>query len=117
MLLRVERIRDLAKRWLHPYVAILCSVVIVYLDYKSHIAKFPFLSFRTFGEESLVILSLVGFWIIATISHPESTLTRLLEWPPLRWFGRLSYSVYLWHLLFYAGAKKLFMLTGLSSSF
>ena len=43
---------------------------------------------------------MLGLWIVATVLHRESWSTRLLEWSPLRYIGRLSYSIYLWHLLF-----------------
>src|SRR2546423_14370232 len=38
--------------------------------------------------------------LLATLSHPRSIAGRVLEWRPLRWFGRLSYSLYLWQQLF-----------------
>src|SRR5439155_5748855 len=39
--------------------------------------------------------------LMATMLHPGSLAGRLLEWPPLRWIGRLSYSLYLWQQLFF----------------
>jgi peptidoglycan/LPS O-acetylase OafA/YrhL len=38
--------------------------------------------------------------ILATIHNPKSLAGLLLESPPLRWVGRLSYSLYLWQMLF-----------------
>jgi peptidoglycan/LPS O-acetylase OafA/YrhL len=32
---------------------------------------------------------------------PVKPLAAVLEWPPLRWFGRLSYGLYLWHFPVY----------------
>lgn len=43
---------------------------------------------------------LFGFWVIATTVHADSWTTRLLELRPLRYLGRLSYSMYLWQQLF-----------------
>jgi peptidoglycan/LPS O-acetylase OafA/YrhL len=34
--------------------------------------------------------------------HPRSWSTRVLELRPLRFIGRISYSIYLWHILFYS---------------
>ena len=45
--------------------------------------------------------------IISTMLHPRSLTTRLLEWPPLRFVGRLSYSLYLWHVLFFSADTPL----------
>ena len=42
-----------------------------------------------------------GVWVIAIMLHPDSWTTRFLEIRPLRFFGRLSYSIYLWHILFF----------------
>jgi peptidoglycan/LPS O-acetylase OafA/YrhL len=38
--------------------------------------------------------------IVSTAISPFSLLSRLLEWPVLRWIGRLSYSFYIWQQLF-----------------
>lgn len=31
----------------------------------------------------------------------------LLAWPPLVWIGRVSYGLYIWHLLAFAAARRL----------
>lgn len=47
------------------------------------------------------LLSLIPAILVAMTSHmPGGWLTRILEFPPLRWIGRLSYSLYLWQQLF-----------------
>jgi peptidoglycan/LPS O-acetylase OafA/YrhL len=40
------------------------------------------------------------FLIVATILNPHTWLGRLLEFPVIRWVGRLSYSLYIWQQLF-----------------
>jgi peptidoglycan/LPS O-acetylase OafA/YrhL len=39
--------------------------------------------------------------VLGTVLKPKSLGTQLLEWPPLRWIGRISYSLYLWQQLFF----------------
>lgn len=39
----------------------------------------------------------------ATVAKPESLAGRMLEWAPLAWLGRLSYSLYVWQQLFLPG--------------
>jgi peptidoglycan/LPS O-acetylase OafA/YrhL len=53
------------------------------------------------GAAYFVVPYLSIFWVISTAYHPVSLLTRLLETPPLRFVGRISYSLYLWHVLFF----------------
>jgi peptidoglycan/LPS O-acetylase OafA/YrhL len=47
---------------------------------------------------NLAILPLV---LLSTSQHPENFIGKFLEWAPLRWIGRLSYSLYLWQQLFF----------------
>ena len=46
-------------------------------------------------EALLIPLVLAG-----TVLRPEFAASRALEWPALRWVGRISYSLYLWQQLF-----------------
>ena len=52
------------------------------------------------------------FWVVATMLHPQSWTTRVLEWKPLRYVGRLSYSIYLWHAVFLIGGHAAVGLQG-----
>lgn len=38
--------------------------------------------------------------LLGTVTHPEWSLSRALEWAPIVWLGRISYSLYLWQQLF-----------------
>jgi peptidoglycan/LPS O-acetylase OafA/YrhL len=38
--------------------------------------------------------------VLSTVLQPASLLGRVLEWRPLRWLGSISYSLYLWQMLF-----------------
>ncbi len=52
---------------------------------------------RTTG---LLVAWLTPLLILATVLHPQSWFSRLLESAPLRFLGRISYSLYLWQQFF-----------------
>ena len=43
---------------------------------------------------------LVPLLLAGTVLRPTGPAGRFLEWPPMRWVGRISYSLYLWQQLF-----------------
>jgi peptidoglycan/LPS O-acetylase OafA/YrhL len=47
--------------------------------------------------------------LVGTALRPGALPGRILEWGPLRWIGRLSYSLYLWQTLFLVGGMEKFM--------
>ena len=47
-----------------------------------------------------VLVVLFPLLILSTICHPSSLASRWLEARPVRWLGRLSYSVYVWQTVF-----------------
>ena len=38
--------------------------------------------------------------VLSTVLQPQSLLGRILQWRPLCWLGTISYSLYLWQMLF-----------------
>jgi peptidoglycan/LPS O-acetylase OafA/YrhL len=46
----------------------------------------------------------VAALIIALTVYPQAAAGRLLSWGPIAWLGRISYSIYLWHMLAFAWA-------------
>lgn len=46
---------------------------------------------------------LIPLILVGTVLRPQSRVGRLLESPPMRWTGRISYSLYLWQQLFLVG--------------
>ncbi|HWE35092.1 MAG TPA: acyltransferase [Isosphaeraceae bacterium] len=44
---------------------------------------------------------LVPFLLVGTVLHPRGPIGLVLESAPLRWVGRLSYSLYIWQQLFF----------------
>jgi peptidoglycan/LPS O-acetylase OafA/YrhL len=103
LLLRREDIYKAAVRYLHPWVAFVTTILLMYTD---HIltAGFhtPFFRVHVINDESGPLLTCFGLWVVATMLHPKSLTTRFLELPPLRYVGRLSYSIYLWFVLFFS---------------
>ena len=43
------------------------------------------------------------FFVLGTLLRPQSLFARFLELPLMRYFGRLSYSIYVWQQLFFVG--------------
>ena len=51
--------------------------------------------------------ALVATLILALVVEPGAAPARLLSHPILRWVGRLSYGMYLWHVVSFEGAERL----------
>jgi peptidoglycan/LPS O-acetylase OafA/YrhL len=51
-------------------------------------------------ELTLLSAILLPALVLSTVLQPQSLLSRFLEWWPLRWLGTLSYSIYLWQMIF-----------------
>ncbi len=48
----------------------------------------------------LAFVFIIPLLLLSTIMAPKSLVSVFLEWKPLRWIGRISYSIYLWQQLF-----------------
>jgi peptidoglycan/LPS O-acetylase OafA/YrhL len=73
---------------------------------KFHIAFVAaFLLFVSWPEDSGLQQTAIAFVmpgiVLGTVLKAKSLGTRILEWSPLRWIGRISYSLYLWQQLFF----------------
>jgi peptidoglycan/LPS O-acetylase OafA/YrhL len=44
--------------------------------------------------------------LLGTVLRPDGWLGRALEWAPLAWLGRMSYSLYLWQQVFFHGPAR-----------
>lgn len=104
LLLRLPTVRAAAQRLLHPWLAFVATFALMAATrlLANHGRLLPFSDFLL-HEHGLLFFGFT-FWIVATMLHPASLTTRLLELPLLRLLGRLSYSLYLWHVLFFLPA-------------
>jgi peptidoglycan/LPS O-acetylase OafA/YrhL len=66
-------------------------------------AGFVFFEVQRHHSEQMqrVLLTVYPVLIVATVLHPESWFGRFLELAPVRYLGRISYSLYLWQQLFF----------------
>lgn len=53
---------------------------------------------------SVLVATLIPMLLAGTVLHPEWRLSRFLEWQPVAWLGRISYSLYLWQGMFLIAA-------------
>jgi peptidoglycan/LPS O-acetylase OafA/YrhL len=62
-----------------------------------------------FHPPGLIVLQavLMPALVLSTVLQPANLLGRVLEWRPLRWLGTISYSLYLWQMLFLPGLASM----------
>jgi peptidoglycan/LPS O-acetylase OafA/YrhL len=87
--LQRPHVRKFAARYLQPWKAFLYLAAVFVLNNLHHS--------RT---EHLLSCTVYPVLIVATVMHSRSFTTRLLEAAPMRFIGRISYSLYLWQELF-----------------
>lgn len=98
ILLRKPGFRSFCARRVNPLSALYALIAAFFLAYISGLER-PF---------SIVIPFVFPWFLIGTILHPGNYLSRLLETAPLRYLGRISYSIYLWQQLFFIGTNDSF---------
>jgi peptidoglycan/LPS O-acetylase OafA/YrhL len=94
VLLTRPQIRQKALDWARPWVVLPLFVLAAILTSVTHSSVIQVLG---------PLLVPVGFplIVISTMLHPQAWVTRLLEVAPIRFVGRISYSLYLWQQLFF----------------
>jgi peptidoglycan/LPS O-acetylase OafA/YrhL len=93
--LRSEEWRERARRWMGP-LTVAALLGILFLMRQIHIASDTFSSFRYLVQSCALPLV-----IVSTVLRPATLMARLLELAPIRWVGRVSYSIYLWQMPFF----------------
>ena len=86
------RLLRIAKSFLQPWVAVLYTGLVFFELDRHHSATVQ-----------AVIVTVYPLLIVGTSLHPETFLSRLLELAPIRFIGRISYSLYIWQQLFFPG--------------
>ena len=107
LLVRIPKIRSLISRFFKPWLALLATLLMMTGHQWSENDKVLKQGWASFSTITFLIANqnylFYGFalLVIAVMLNPRSLSTRVLELSPLRFFGRLSYSIYLWHILFF----------------
>jgi peptidoglycan/LPS O-acetylase OafA/YrhL len=79
-----------AKSHLHPWIGFVYTAV-VFARLELHHSRF----------DHVLLISVYPILIASTMLHPGSWTTRFLELAPVRFIGRISFSLYLWQELFF----------------
>jgi len=89
LVLEVSAWRERLTRWLSPGIwAGLVAIFIACVLYKPPLVM-------------MWQVILIPFILLGTVLRPQGLAGRFLETQPMRWLGRVSYSLYLWNLLFF----------------
>jgi peptidoglycan/LPS O-acetylase OafA/YrhL len=99
-----HRVRTLIERYVRPWVVFAIFVMIVLTEFfqQGFVLAIRNWNINAFmGQNVALFFYGFGVLVLAIMLHPKSLATRFLELKPLRFLGRISYSLYLWHILFF----------------
>lgn len=87
--------------WWRPWVAFCFTGLVLVVHHVTVAGVRHITPFSVLQQDAPVLFLCFTGWVVATMLHAESMTTRVLELRPLRFVGRISYSLYIWHVLFY----------------
>ena len=80
--------------WIVSALAMFAAALLIYFT-----ATAEFMDGWLYRGGFTLIAALAGLVIATAATFPPRPLSIVLRWLPLRWFGRISYGLYLWHWL------------------
>ncbi len=107
LVVRLPQVRRFVGTFFKPWVAVLTTLLMMVGSQWDKDPKGLTQSWHDFSTILFLIVNrnslFYGFAliVIAVMLNPRSLSTRFLELSPIRFVGRLSYSIYLWHILFF----------------
>ena len=97
VVLRSQQVAVWFRKWLYPVTGVVLVAVVS-------------LTIQRMGSRLEIVKPLLKvcypLLILSTVLHPSGWFGRVLESAPLRWIGRLSYSIYLWQQLFFLDSRE-----------
>lgn len=107
LLLKQDSIRKFFEDWVPPSVVFVGTFLAMGASLIAQFGRHHILHhFKEPEYAARTLFYSFTFWVISTCLHPRSLTTRFLELPPLRFIGRLSYSLYLWHVIFFISRSE-----------
>jgi peptidoglycan/LPS O-acetylase OafA/YrhL len=94
LLLDVPAYKDWITKWFSPWVWLGAIAALLGVVWVSPLAA------------EMVSPFLLPWLLVGTVLRPGQPFSRALELEPVRWIGRISYSLYLWQQLFVMGSMK-----------
>ena len=108
-LLQWPKVRDFAVKFLQPWAVCLFvfGFPLLHILVSNAVHHRPLsIAGCLWPEEEFLITYGFLLFLLATSTHSQSWTTRLLEMRVPRFIGRISYSLYLWHLLYFLAAVE-----------
>ena len=89
VLVQKAEFREAMKKWLRFWPLLLIPVIAMCTYWEGSFARITFLAL------------LMPLTVLGSVLNPKGYLALFLEWAPLRYIGRVSYSLYIWQQLFF----------------